>query len=64
MDRKLRRPLKKLLARALPDLGTLSYAEVPADMMLNPIGMAQFAAVFDEPVAEEPRTVQRTAAAA
>ncbi len=64
MDRRLRRPLRKLLTRALPDLGTLSYTEVPADLMLNPIGMARFAAVFDEPVAEEPRAVQRTATAA
>ncbi|HVJ87456.1 MAG TPA: FHIPEP family type III secretion protein, partial [Caulifigura sp.] len=60
MDRRLRRPLRKLLARALPDLGTLSYTEVPADIMLNPMGMARFSAVFDDPVAEEPRTTNRT----
>ncbi len=64
MDRRLRRPLRKLLTRALPDLGTLSYSEVPADIMLNPVGMASFAAVFDEPVAEELRTTGRTVAAA
>jgi flagellar biosynthesis protein FlhA len=63
MDRRLRRPLRKLLTRALPDLGTLSYTEVPPDIMLNPIGMARFAAVFDD-IVEEPRTTQRTALAA
>jgi flagellar biosynthesis protein FlhA len=52
MDRRLRRPLRKLLTRALPDLGTLSYSEVPADIMLNPVGMARFSAVFDEVSAE------------
>ncbi|QDT56222.1 Flagellar biosynthesis protein FlhA [Caulifigura coniformis] len=64
MDRRLRRPLRKLLTRALPDLGTLSYTEVPADIMLNPVGMARFAAVFDEPAVDESRAGQRTAAAA
>jgi flagellar biosynthesis protein FlhA len=64
MDRRLRRPLRKLLTRALPDLGTLSYTEVPPDIMLNPIGMARFAAVFDDPGSEEQRTAHRTAAAA
>ncbi len=64
MDRRLRRPLRKLLTRALPDLGTLSYSEVPADMMLNPMGMARFGAVFEDPAHEEPRVVPRSTASA
>jgi flagellar biosynthesis protein FlhA len=64
MDRRLRRPLKKLLTRALPDLGTLSYTEVPPDIMLNPTGMVRFGAVFDETSVDESRTAQRTAAVA
>jgi len=62
MDRKLRRPLKKLLVRALPDLGLLSYSEVPTDMMLHPLGMVRTSAVFEDQAAEETRTPQRAAA--
>jgi flagellar biosynthesis protein FlhA len=62
IDRRLRRPLRKLLARALPDLGTLSYSEVPPDMMLHPIGMVRSAVVFEEPAVEDSRPVQRAGA--
>ena len=62
MDRRLRRPLRKLLTRALPDIGTLSYAEVPPDIMLQPAGMARFSAVFDETPHEEARPTQKAVA--
>jgi flagellar biosynthesis protein FlhA len=36
VDSVLRRPLKQLLLRALPDLAVLAYSEVPNDVMLEP----------------------------
>jgi flagellar biosynthesis protein FlhA len=63
-DKRLRRPLRKLLARAVPDLGTLSYMEVPSDMMLNPQGMLRLTSVFEEQATDENRMPPRAAAAA
>jgi flagellar biosynthesis protein FlhA len=61
-DRRLRRPLRKLLQRALPDLGTISYSEVPSDLMLHPVGMIRLPAVFEEG-AEEAKSRPQTVAA-
>ncbi|MBX3444717.1 MAG: FHIPEP family type III secretion protein [Planctomyces sp.] len=62
VDRRLRRPLRRLLARAFPDLGLLSYSEVPADMLLQPSGMVRLPPVFEESPGEEARASQRAAA--
>jgi flagellar biosynthesis protein FlhA len=35
-DGALRRPLRRTLWRALPDLGVLSYGEVPRDVLIDP----------------------------
>ncbi|MCA9066215.1 MAG: FHIPEP family type III secretion protein, partial [Planctomycetaceae bacterium] len=36
-DRSLRRPLRKLLARSVPELGVISYQEVPADLVIETV---------------------------
>ncbi|GBD35322.1 Flagellar biosynthesis protein FlhA [bacterium HR36] len=38
-DTTIRRPLRQALFRSLPDLGVISYAEVPANFTLHPVDM-------------------------
>jgi len=38
-DSSIRRPLRQALFRSLPDLGVLSYAEVPSNLTLHPVAM-------------------------
>jgi len=65
MDRSLRRPLRHLLVRAAPGLGTIAYQEVPGEVTLDPVAVLSYAELFG---AEEPRGVResslQTAAAA
>lgn len=42
VDQKVRRPLKRLLARTTPDVGVLAYQEVPNDLIINSTTMLQF----------------------
>ena len=46
-DRALRRPLRQAIVRALPDLGVISYGEVPGDIFIEPIDMVRAEDVFD-----------------
>jgi flagellar biosynthesis protein FlhA len=39
VDQKLRRPLKKILARTTPDIGLISYQEVPNDVIIDSVVM-------------------------
>lgn len=41
-DTSIRRPLRQALFRSLPDLGVISYAEVPANLTLHPVAMLRF----------------------
>ena len=64
----LRRPLKRLLRRALPQLGFLAFREIPADVAIDPVGLIRTEDVY-EPVVEPtvPRAVtpgRKTAVAA
>ena len=56
-DRALRRPLRQAIVRALPDLGVISYGEVPGDIFIEPIDMVRAEDVFD------PADAARSAAA-
>ncbi len=56
-DRTLRRPLRQAVVRALPDLGVISYGEVPGDIFIEPIDMVRAEDVFD------PADAAKTAAA-
>ena len=38
-DAALRRPLRQLLMRSLPDLAVIAYQEVPRDLILEPVAM-------------------------
>jgi flagellar biosynthesis protein FlhA len=46
-DRSLRRPLRQAIVRALPDVGVISYAEVPGDIFIEPLEMVRVEDVFD-----------------
>ena len=38
-DGSLRRPLRQILARSLPDLSVIAYQEIPSDLLLQPAAM-------------------------
>jgi flagellar biosynthesis protein FlhA len=38
-DRQLRRPLRRTIQRALPDLAVIAYTEIPSDMLMNAVTM-------------------------
>ena len=46
-DRSLRRPLRQAVLRALPELGIVSYSEVPGDVFIEPIEMIRAEDVFE-----------------
>lgn len=45
-DKALRRPLRRLLLRAAPDMGIISYQEVPGEITLDPVGIVQIQDIF------------------
>ena len=45
-DRRLHRPLKRILARPLGDLGTLTYQEIPSDAAISIVAMVSEEDVF------------------
>ena len=42
VDQKVRRPLKRLLARTSPEVGVIAYQEVPNDLIIDSAVMLQF----------------------
>ncbi len=46
IDKNLRRPLRRLLVRAAPDLGVISYQEVPPDILLQTTAMIKMEEVY------------------
>ncbi|MEW4526353.1 flagellar biosynthesis protein FlhA [Maioricimonas sp. JC845] len=46
-DRSLRRPLRRVLHRAVPQLGFISYQEVPDELMIQPTGLVRLDQVFE-----------------
>src|SRR5690606_15818571 len=61
-DPTLRRPLSKILSRAIPELGVISYVEIPTNLSLAPIAMIRVEDVFETPAAN-PAPQPLTAAA-
>ncbi|MEZ6061528.1 MAG: flagellar biosynthesis protein FlhA [Planctomycetaceae bacterium] len=51
VDQKMRRPLKKLLARSSPDLGIVAYQEVPSDLIIDSVTMLS----YDDILGTEPQ---------
>ncbi len=41
IDRGLRRPLRQLVERSMADLAVVSYAEIPSDLMIHPVGIVK-----------------------
>ncbi len=39
VEKQLRRPLRSLLVRALPDLAVIAYSEIPRDLRLDPVAV-------------------------
>jgi len=57
VDRKLRRPIRKLITRTAPDLGVIAYQEVPNDQFIHSAVMLEHDSILD---AELPETVSAT----
>jgi flagellar biosynthesis protein FlhA len=47
-DGSLRRPLRQSIVRALPDLHVIAYAEIPGDMLIEPLAMLRRDQVFGD----------------
>ena len=61
VDQKVRRPLRRLLARTAPEVGVVAYQEVPNDLIIDSVVMLQ----FDDIIGQEstPETQQLRGAA-
>ena len=42
VDQRVRRPMKRLLARTAPDVGVIAYQEIPNDLVIDAAVMLQF----------------------
>ncbi|MCS7016328.1 MAG: flagellar biosynthesis protein FlhA [Gemmatales bacterium] len=51
-DTSIRRPLRQALLRALPDLGVVTYAEVPTNLTLHPVAMLRLEDLNASPTTE------------
>lgn len=60
VDQKLRRPLKKLLARPAPSLAIIAYQELPADLNLETIVVLSRDEIIGEDDLLKPRQTQGT----
>ncbi|MGI9519870.1 MAG: flagellar biosynthesis protein FlhA [Pirellulaceae bacterium] len=47
-DGSLRRPLRRVIERALPDLACISYAEIPGNLMIEPLAILRAESVFTD----------------
>jgi flagellar biosynthesis protein FlhA len=68
-DRSLRKPLRAAILRALPELGVISYGEVPGDVLIEPVEMVRLEDVFEageviRPAAPQTASESRTVHAA
>ena len=44
----LRRPMRRVIERALPELACISYREIPSDLMIEPISILKLESVFGD----------------
>ena len=49
VDQSLRRPLRKLLLREIPDIAVLSYQEVPQEQRVETISVIRGEEIFESP---------------
>ncbi len=55
VDQKIRRPLKRLIARTSPEIGVISYQEVPDDLVIDSVVMLEFESIIGAESAPENR---------
>ncbi len=55
VDQKIRRPLKRLIARTTPDIGVIAYQEVPNDLVIDSVAMLEFDDIIGVETAPESR---------
>jgi len=61
VDQKIRRPLKRLIARSTPDIGVIAYQEVPDDLVIDSVVMLEFDSIIGAEVAPESRQFREAA---
>ena len=55
IDQKIRRPLKRLIARTSPEIGVIAYQEVPDDLVIDSVVMLEFESIIGVETAPENR---------
>jgi flagellar biosynthesis protein FlhA len=48
VDGSIRRHIRRAIERALPDLPCISYAEIPNDLMIDPVSILRFEEIFTD----------------
>jgi len=61
VDQKVRRPLKRLLARTTPDVGVIAYQEVPNDLIIDSAVMLQYDDIIGPEAASENQQIRGAA---
>jgi flagellar biosynthesis protein FlhA len=61
VDQKIRRPLKRLIARSTPDIGVIAYQEVPDDLVIDSVVMLEFDEIIGADAAPESRQFREAA---
>ncbi len=64
VDQRLRRPMKKILARTTPDLGLIAYQEIPNDLIIDSVSMLQFETIVGADAVPDVAGVNRSPAGA
>jgi flagellar biosynthesis protein FlhA len=61
VDQKIRRPLKRLIARSTPDIGVIAYQEVPDDLVIDSVVMLEFDEIIGAEVVPDGRQFREAA---
>ena len=55
VDQKIRRPLRRLIARTTPDIGVIAYQEIPNDLVIDSVVMLEFDDIIGVEIVPENR---------
>jgi flagellar biosynthesis protein FlhA len=61
VDQKIRRPLRRLIARTTPAIGVIAYQEVPDDLVIDSVVMLEFSQIIGEESAAENKAYREVA---
>jgi len=61
VDQKIRRPLKRLIARTTPGIGVIAYQEVPDDLVIDSVVMLEFDEIIGVEAGSENRQLREAA---